>query len=761
MDLPLVPEDKICREIFKLPRFSPPNKALRKAVVVHIASGLAPAPAPVPIRRACPYLPSRPPFHFQGQGDTGLTAAPVQRNPFIVGEWTKVGEDIDGSGQSGRFGTSVAFSGDGLILAVGAPFATGSVVGAGLARVFRRVGMSYYQLGGAIEGEAGSDYSGSTVALSADGTTLAVGALANDDGGPDAGHVRVYTWAGVGPTGWTQLGLDIDGEASGDSFSRSISLSADGRTVAIGAHGNDGGGLAPSTGHVQVLRFASSPAPGGGTWTKLGSDIDGETPGGAAGTSVSISADGMTVAVGASAAAGGEVRVSVWTDDDGPGAGRWEPLGQALEGESDGDKCGFSVALSDDGRTLAFGATGFGASTGRVYNFIHVAAFSSWLPVGVIDGEALGEEFGYSLAMSADGRTVSSGARLGATGAGRVGVYQRSGFGWVQLGQSIVGEEANDYSGSSLDLSSDGRSMVVGAHGNNGAGLNAGHVRVFSYAAVPSQPPTTSSPTASDPPTRAPATSSPATAAPVTASPVTAAPVTASPVTSQPSTSQPSTSEPSAAPSTKSPTTSGLPHWRDTVSTAPTTAPPSTAGGNTGNGAIDRTGEGGNGGRQSKGMGKGMGSESGGKGMGSESGAKGTGSEFGAHLERSILYNLAKGGGKGVPKQARKGKRLGLTLPSSTAKGRSSTSSWALLASAFLMTVGVAVGAARRKMAAEDGCYIKAIDSEEAGIVTERTGLLTSPARFRSSPGRYRTSPGRLRNSAGQYDPDFQYAFPR
>ena len=48
------------------------------------------------------------------------------------------------------------------------------------------------QLGDTINGEAAGDYSG-TVSLSADGNTVAIGAYGNDGNGVDSGHVRVYT----------------------------------------------------------------------------------------------------------------------------------------------------------------------------------------------------------------------------------------------------------------------------------------------------------------------------------------------------------------------------------------------------------------------------------------------------------------------------------------------------------------------------------------------------------------------------------------
>jgi hypothetical protein len=42
--------------------------------------------------------------------------------------------------------------------------------------------------------------------------------------------------------GWMQLGDDIDGEGASDWSGMSVSLSADGNTVAIGSHGNDDNG---------------------------------------------------------------------------------------------------------------------------------------------------------------------------------------------------------------------------------------------------------------------------------------------------------------------------------------------------------------------------------------------------------------------------------------------------------------------------------------------------------------------------------------
>ena len=91
---------------------------------------------------------------------------------------------------------------------------------------------TWTQLGSDIDGEAPDDWSGS-VSMSADGTRVAIGAERNDGTGTDAGHVRVYAESGGT---WTQVGADIDGEAAADWSGDSVSMSSDGTRVAIGAH---------------------------------------------------------------------------------------------------------------------------------------------------------------------------------------------------------------------------------------------------------------------------------------------------------------------------------------------------------------------------------------------------------------------------------------------------------------------------------------------------------------------------------------------
>jgi len=215
------------------------------------------------------------------------------------------------------------------------------------------------QLGGDIDGEAAGEFSGNSVSLSSDGTTVAIGAKWAAGNGALSGHVKV--WRIEGST-WTQVGENIDGEAEGDSSGYSVSLSSDGTTVAIGAPSNDENGV--GSGHVTVWRIDGS------TWTQVGEDIDGEAANDFSGNSVSLSSDGTTVAIGAIYAAGNGAwsgHVRVWRFE----GSTWTQVGEDIDGESAGDWSGFSVSVSSDGSTVAISATqnGFSVGSGHVRVF--------------------------------------------------------------------------------------------------------------------------------------------------------------------------------------------------------------------------------------------------------------------------------------------------------------------------------------------------------------------------------------------------------
>jgi hypothetical protein len=151
----------------------------------------------------------------------------------------------------------------------------------------------WQKIGNDIDGEESDNLFGSSVSFSSDGKTVAVGAPWNGGNGDYSGHVRIFQWIESNST-WTQVGADIDGEETYDLFGRSVSLSSDGKTVAIGAKIFPGR-YGVSSNYVRIFQWTESTS----TWTQMGADIDGEAAYDDSGTSVSLSSDGKTVAIGA------------------------------------------------------------------------------------------------------------------------------------------------------------------------------------------------------------------------------------------------------------------------------------------------------------------------------------------------------------------------------------------------------------------------------------------------------------------------------
>ena len=340
------------------------------------------------------------------------------------------------------------------------------------AALFVSASTSIDQLGADIDGEAADDRFGVSVSLSDDGTIVAIGGGKNDAGATDGGHVQVYQYSGGA---WSQLGDDINGDAAAEQSGWAISLSSDGSIVAIGAPLNEG-----TPGRVKVYQYSS------GAWSQLGSDIDGEAVDDQFGRSVSLSSDGTILAIGAR-----------YNDGNGDNAGRvqvyqyssgaWSQLGADIDGEAVRDEFGGSVSLSSDGTILAIGAPsndagGYRAGHVRVYQY----SSGTWSQLGDdIVGEAADDRSGGSVSLSSDGTILAIGAPFNdesGSDAGHVRVYQYSSGSWSQLGDDIDGEAADDRSGYSVSLSSDGTKLAVGAHQNDGNGTNAGHVRVHQYS---------------------------------------------------------------------------------------------------------------------------------------------------------------------------------------------------------------------------------------------------------------------------------------
>ncbi len=387
--------------------------------------------------------------------------------------WTQQGLDIDGEAANDLSGFSVSLSSDGSTVAIGASLNNGNGVSAGHVRIYKNKNGTWTQQGLDIDGEAVRDESGFSVSLSSDGSIVAIGADQNDGNGNVSGHVRVFQNVNGS---WTQVGSDINGEAAADFSGWSVSLSSDGSTVAIGGPGNDGNGS--SSGHVRVYKNIS------GTWTQVGADIDGKAAEDQFARSVSISSDGSIVAMGAPYNDGnglnsGQVRIYKII------SGTWIQQGSDIKGEAADDYSGHSVSLSSDGSTVAIGAPGNdgnGKSAGHVRIYKNISG--TWTQIGSdIDGEAADDQSGYSVSLSSDGSIVAVSAPnnvSNGTVSGHVRIYKNKNGTWTQQGTDIDGEASGgNWYGYSVSLSSDGSIVAIGAPNNDGNGTDAGHVRVY------------------------------------------------------------------------------------------------------------------------------------------------------------------------------------------------------------------------------------------------------------------------------------------
>lgn len=215
--------------------------------------------------------------------------------------------------------------------------------------------------------------------------------------------------------------------------------------------------------------------------TQKGQDLDGEAAGDEFGY-VTYMPNNNTLAVGApfnngNGSDAGHVRVYEWNGS------MWIQKGIDIDGATAGDQFGFAISMPN-ANTIAIGSPNsniIGPAQGRVR--IYTWNGTAWVVKGSgINGEASYDKFGSSISMY-DSNTVAIGAP-GNSGsglyAGHVRIYTWNGTTWVKKGLDIDGENADDRSGTSICLI-DSNLVSIGAPQNDGVGNNAGHVRVYKW----------------------------------------------------------------------------------------------------------------------------------------------------------------------------------------------------------------------------------------------------------------------------------------
>ena len=381
--------------------------------------------------------------------------------PIICYSQIQIGQDIDGEGQNDISGISVSLSSDGNITAIGS--------NSGQVRVYENINNNWILIGQDINGELESSSSASSISLSSDGNIIAIGTQGNDDNGSNSGQVRVYENIN---NNWIQIGQDINGVAIGDLLGFNVSLSSDGSIIAISAPGNDDNGQ--NSGHVRIYENINN------NWVQIGEDINGEAQNDILGWSISLSSDGSIIAIGSRFNdTSGDVRV--YENQD----GNWIQIGNGINAEDIEDTPEIEVSLSSNGSVLAIG---FNNSNDIGYVSIYQYSNGDWIQVGEnIDGEVQFSPVGSNISLSSDGSKIAIGKPFDNGNddfSGQVSIYENINNNWVQIGEDINGEEAGDGSGLSINLSSDGNVLAIGAPFNSGNGENSGHVRVFDISNV-------------------------------------------------------------------------------------------------------------------------------------------------------------------------------------------------------------------------------------------------------------------------------------
>ena len=381
------------------------------------------------------------------------------------------------------FGYSVATSADGKTVIVGARAdEIGATTSTGVVYVFDREANSFNQVGiltGSFATNA-NDFFGPSVATSADGKTIVVGAV-SDEIGATADTGLAYVFDRVGSS-FNQVGI-LTGSLSQSSeqFGYSVATSADGKTIVVGAIYD--GASAFYGGLVYVFDRV------GNSFNQV-AILDGSLSQSydQFGYSLATSADGKTIVVGANQDALGGTGLVYVFDRAGNSFNQVGILTASLAADA-ADNFGYSVATSADGKTIVVGSIAdeivATEDTGVVYVFDR--AGNSFNQVGILTGSFAfgGDNFGSSVATSADGKTIVVGAvsdEIGATtSTGVVYIFNRQGNNFNQVG-ILTGTYAGSFDlfGNAVSVSADGKTVIVGARSDEiGATTSTGIAYVY------------------------------------------------------------------------------------------------------------------------------------------------------------------------------------------------------------------------------------------------------------------------------------------
>jgi hypothetical protein len=426
---------------------------------------------------------------IQTPESVSLKKAEFESNP----DWRQVGSDINGSALNDQLGRAVACSHDGTRIIAGGHAHNGNAKG--MARVYDWNGTTWELIGNqTLTGTADLDKFGSYVAISGDGNIIAVAAPFEHVGGDvDKGIVRVYylvggQWTILPDSGTLTSDVDTFVGSAANMFlgNGPPKLSYDGKTIAMCEYGYDISGK-NDVGRVLVYKYSN------GAWSYKGTGATqfvGDATDGHFGFGMSMSEDGDHLALGTRDDAH-FVEVYKWDGSS------WNIKGSRISesGLNGNDDYGSAISISNDGNTLAVGARNAdladgarGAQSGLV--FVYHWTGSAWgTPHKLQYDEAADEDFGISVELSGDGKRLIVAASAENSSSGELFTFEYTGTSWIMRTANVSGAGGGtsghlgygpDGDAHAVAISRDGSTIVGGELGYNSGFVNSGRVRVFS-----------------------------------------------------------------------------------------------------------------------------------------------------------------------------------------------------------------------------------------------------------------------------------------
>ncbi len=329
-----------------------------------------------------------------------------------------------------------------------------------------------------------NSYFGSDVAITGDGLTMAVGSKGSGTRGAVSGvyiykkNVTTDTWAY--DTFFTPPNADL----RVDEFGASVSISDDGKTIAVGApsegsnatgiNGNEADNSVTVSGAVYIFTNTT------GSWTQQAYiKADTANRNSYFGATVSLSKDGNTLLTTKSLASGAlEVFIFERTN------GSWSQKLKAVPSTfTNALSINTQAALSKDGMTFAF-------STGKsdsIYIYTKQAATGAWTQQAAltVTGAVPKNKFGNSSiridknSLSADGNTLVVSGQNSTSGIAESYIFNRTGTSWAQ-GSTLSLEATASFRIYKVIISPDGTFIASGDTKNNaGGGVKASAMKIF------------------------------------------------------------------------------------------------------------------------------------------------------------------------------------------------------------------------------------------------------------------------------------------